>query len=67
MNLTRWEPFKEADDFFRDFAPGLLGRWRLPENADAANVRAGSKDGVLNVHMPKVKAEPKKAVEIKVQ
>jgi HSP20 family protein len=148
MNLSRWEPFKEADEFFRNFSPGLLGRWRLPaelrskefgwapvadisetdheylvkaelpgvkredvkvtldngvltiegerkldqedknekshriecfhgsfsrsfglpEDADVANVRADSKDGVLYVHVPKVKTAPKaKAVEIKVQ
>jgi HSP20 family protein len=148
MNLTRWEPFKEADDLFRNFAPGFFGRWRLPaelrsrdfewapaadisetdteylvkaelpgvkredvkvtlddgvltiegerklekedksekthrverfhgtfsrsfglpEDADAAAVRADSKDGVLNVHIPKTRVEKKsKAVEIKVQ
>lgn len=148
MNLTHWEPFKDADDFLRTFAPGLLGRWRLPselrskefewspvaditetekeflvkaelpgvkredvkvtldagvltiagerkiekddknekshrverfygtfsrsfglpDNVDAASVRADSKDGVLNVHIPKVAAVRKaKAVEIRVQ
>jgi HSP20 family protein len=148
MNLIRWEPFKEADDFFRNFAPGMLGRWRLPaelqpkefqwspaadisetdkeylvkaelpgvkredvkvrldngvltiegerklekedknekshrverfhgtfcrsfslpEDADVAQVSADSKDGVLSVHIPKVKTETKpKSVEIKVQ
>jgi HSP20 family protein len=147
MNLIRWEPFKEADDFFRNFASGL-GRWQvpaelrskemqwspaadisetaseylvkaelpgvkredvkvtledgvvtiegerklekedkgekvhrierfygsfsrsftLPEDADAAAVRADSKDGVLNVHIPKIKGEKKaKPVEIQVQ
>lgn len=148
MNLTRWEPFKEADDFFRNFAPGFPGRWRLPaelgtrelewspaadisetdkeylvkaelpgvkredvkvtledgvltiegerklekedknekthrierfhgsfsrsftlpENADAAAVRADSKDGVLNVHIPKTQVEKKaRTVQIQVQ
>lgn len=148
MNLTRWEPFKEADDLFRSLAPGLFGRWRLPadlnsrefqwspvadisetpaeylvkaelpgvkredvkitldngvisiegerkferkengekthrverfhgsfsrsfslpEDADASAVHADSKDGVLNVHIPKRKSTPKAApVEIKVQ
>lgn len=37
------------------------------EDADAANVRAESMDGVLNVHIPKTKVEKSKAVEIKVQ
>jgi HSP20 family protein len=148
MNLTRWEPFREADDFFRDFAPGVLGRWRLPaelrskefewapvadisetdteylvkaelpgvkredvkvtlddgvltiqgerklekedksekshrverfhgsfsrsfglpENANTAGVHAESKDGVLNVRIPKLKTQQKKkAVEISVK
>jgi HSP20 family protein len=147
MNLTRWEPFKEADEFFRSFSPNFFGRWHLPaearskefewspaadicetdkeyvvkaelpgvkredvkvtlddgvltiagerklekddknekthrierfygsftrsfslpEDADAANVRADSKDGVLNVHIPKTRVEKPKAVEIKVQ
>ena len=148
MNLTRWEPFKEADDFFRNFAPGMFRGWRLPaelgskelewspaadisetdkeylvkaelpgvkredvkvtlddgvltiagerklekedknekthrverfhgsfsrsfglpEDADVANVRADSKDGVLNVHIPKAPVAKKpKAVEIQVQ
>jgi HSP20 family protein len=39
----------------------------LPDNADAANIRAESKDGVITVHVTKVKAEPKKPTEIKVQ
>ena len=30
MNLTRWEPFKDADDFFRNYSPSFFGRWRLP-------------------------------------
>jgi HSP20 family protein len=148
MNLIRWEPFKEADEFFRSFSPSLFGRlprlfdenggtkyewapaadisetekeyvvkaelpgvkredvkvtladgvlsiegerkhekeekgekthrierfygsfcrsFSLPENADANNIRAESKDGVLNVHVPKLKTEKSKAVEIKVQ
>ena len=147
MNLVRWEPFKEADEFFRNFSP-LFGRlprlfennggakyewvpaadisetekeylvkaelpgvkredvkvtledgvltiqgerklekeengekthrverfygnfyrsFTLPDNADAANIRAESKDGILNVHVPKLKVEKPKAVEIKVQ
>ena len=32
MNLVRWEPFKEADEFFRSFSP-LFGRLpRMFEN-----------------------------------
>jgi HSP20 family protein len=35
MKLTRWEPFREADDFFRHFGNSLLGRW--PQGERAAN------------------------------
>jgi len=147
MKLTRWEPFKEADAFFRSFSPSLFGRWphmsgedgeqiewapvadiseteqeylvraelpgvrredvkvtledgvltiqgerrqekeakdekmhrterfygsfyrrfTLPDNADAASISAETRDGVLNVHVPKLKVEKPRAVEIKVQ
>jgi HSP20 family protein len=39
----------------------------LPDNADAANIRAESKDGVITVHVTKTKAEAKKPTQIKVQ
>lgn len=39
----------------------------LPDNVDAANIRAESKDGVVTVHVAKVKVAPKKPTEIKVQ
>lgn len=39
----------------------------LPDNADAANIRAESKDGVITVHVAKAKVEPRKPTEIKVQ
>jgi HSP20 family protein len=39
----------------------------LPDNADAANIRADSKDGVITVHVAKIKSEVKKPTEIKVQ
>jgi len=39
----------------------------LPDNADAASIRAESKDGVITVHVAKSKAAPRKATEIKVQ
>jgi len=39
----------------------------LPENVDAASIRAESKDGVITVHVAKIKTESKKPTEIKVQ
>lgn len=39
----------------------------LPDDADAQNIRAEGKDGVLRVHVPKLKAEKPKAVQIKVE
>jgi HSP20 family protein len=39
----------------------------LPENASTEGVRCESKDGVLTVHIPKLKAEAAKAKQIKVE
>ena len=39
----------------------------LPDAIDAAGIRAESKDGVITVHVPKSKIEPRKSKEIKVQ
>jgi len=150
MKLTRWEPFRDSDDFFRNFGTALLGRWppaqpergagelaswtpaaditetdqeylvkaevpgvkpgdikvtfdngvlaiegerrfenadqsekshrlerfygtfmrrfSLPEDANAAGIRAEGKDGVLKVHVPKVASAPPPAPrQIKVE
>jgi HSP20 family protein len=45
--------------FFRSFS--------LPQNAAAGDIRAESRDGVLLVHIPKVKVEKPKAVQVKVE
>lgn len=39
----------------------------LPEDADAANVRAECRDGVLTVHVPKVETKKAKPVQVQVQ
>lgn len=39
----------------------------LPENASPEGIRCESKDGVLTVHIPKVKVEAPKARQIKVE
>jgi len=147
MNLMRWEPFRESDEFFRSLSNPMFGRWpqyfgeegtkiewspavdiketeteylvkaelpgvkredvnvtledgvlmiegerrqekevkgekshrverfygnfcrsfTLPEYADANAIRAESKDGVLHVHVPKLKIEKRKALQIKIE
>ena len=40
MRLTRWEPFREMDDFFKGFAP-LFGRMpAAPDRRGARGVHA---------------------------
>lgn len=39
----------------------------LPDAIDAAAIRAEGKDGVITVHVPKSKTEPRKSKEIKIQ
>jgi HSP20 family protein len=144
MNITRWEPFREMEEMFRDFAPsfgrslrrtgGEVESWRpvaditetdkeylikaelpevkkddvqitlqdgvitisgerkhekehkdaneirvesfygsftrsfsLPDNIDAENISAESKDGVLKVRIPKLAAPKPRAKAIQVQ
>ena len=39
----------------------------LPDAIEAGAIRAEGKDGVITVHVPKSKAEPRKTQEIKIQ
>jgi HSP20 family protein len=48
------------------FYGSFCRRFSLPEDADATGIRAETKDGVLNVHIPKSKVLKPKAIEIKV-
>ena len=147
MNLMRWEPFRETDEFFRNLSTPMFGRWpqlfgengamkiewspavdiketeteylvraelpgilrenvkvtledrvltiegerrqekevkgerthrverfygnfcrsfTLPEHVDADAIRAESKDGVLEVHVPKMKIEKPQALQIRI-
>jgi HSP20 family molecular chaperone IbpA len=34
---------------------------------DASAINAESKDGIVTIHVPKTRTEPRKAIEIKVQ
>jgi HSP20 family protein len=143
MNITRWEPFREVEEMFRQYSPffaralrrnGESGEWTpvadisetdkeflikaelpevkkedvkvtldngvitiagerrhekeqkdaneirvesfygtfsrsfsLPENIDAKNIQAETKDGVLRVRIPKTQAAAPKAVSIQVK
>jgi HSP20 family protein len=52
----------------RESCRGMFSRsLSLPDDAKADGIRAESKDGVLTVHIPKVKSERAKAIEVKVQ
>ena len=58
------EKFHRVETIYGKFSRSFS----LPEDVDSAAIRAESKDGVLTVHVPKLKTEQKKAVtQIKVQ
>ena len=59
MNLTRWEPFREMDDFFRRYA-GLGGRALRQESGDwtpTANITETDKEYLIKAELPEVKKE----------
>ena len=49
------------------FHGSFMRRFALPENVNTDAIRCESKDGVLVVHIPKVKAEKPKLKQIKVE
>ena len=53
----------EGERFYGTFCRSFT----LPEFTDANAIRAESKDGVLNVHVPKLKVEKRQALQIKVE
>lgn len=65
----RQEKEQKGERFHRmeSFRGTFSRSFSLPDAIDAAGIRAESKDGVLTVHVPKVKVEAKKATEIRVQ
>jgi HSP20 family protein len=62
MSLVRWEPFREMDDFFRQYSP-LFGRTALrgaserSEWAPAANISETDKEYLIKAELPEVKKE----------
>jgi len=57
------EKLHRVESFYGKFSRSFS----LPDNVDGVAIRAEAKDGVLTVHVPKLKSEPKKVTEIKVQ
>ena len=55
--------FHRLERFFGTFER----RFTMPEDADAAKIRAEFKAGVLQVHLPKSPAAKPKPIEVKVQ
>ena len=57
------EKFHKIESFYGSFSRSFA----LPDAVNEAAIRADSKDGVLTVHVPKIKVEAKKPTTIKVQ
>jgi HSP20 family protein len=57
------EKFHRVESFYGSFSRSFT----LPENVDANTIQAESKDGIVTVHVPKLKLEQKKLTEIKIQ
>jgi HSP20 family protein len=57
------EKFHKIESYYGNF----LRSFALPDAIDEEAIKAESKDGVLTIHVPKVKSEAKKPTTIKVQ
>ena len=57
------EKFHKVESFYGSFSRSFA----LPDAVNESAIRADSKDGVLTVHVPKIKVEAKKPTTIKVQ
>ena len=59
MNIVRWEPLREMEEFFKDYSP-LFARARRTENADwmpTANISETDKEYLIKAELPEVKKE----------
>ncbi len=62
MNITRWEPFREMEDMFRQYSP-LFGRWlrRADDEAStwrpAADITETEKEYLIKAELPEVRKE----------
>ena len=62
---------QEEEDTTRHRVESFYGSFSrtfaLPENADTENITAKSKNGVLKVRIPKIKADKPKSIEVAVK
>jgi len=62
MNITRWEPFREMEDLFRQYSP-LLGRslrrsgGEVDKWAPVADISETDKEYLIKAELPEVKKE----------
>lgn len=57
------EKFHKVESFYGNFSRSFA----LPDSVDEKAIRADSRDGVLTVHVPKIRVEAKKPTTIKIQ
>ena len=59
MNLVRWEPLREMEEFFKGYSP-FFARGRRGENGDwmpMANISETEKEYLIKAELPEVKKE----------
>ena len=62
MNITRWEPFREMEDFFRQYSP-MLGRSLRRSGGEETNwtpladITETDKEYLIKAELPEVKKE----------
>lgn len=70
MRLTRWEPFREMDEFFKGFTP-MFGRWPATRTSEGAyefmplaDIVEHEKEYLIKLDLPEV---PKEEVKVLVE
>jgi len=59
MNIVRWEPLREMEEFFKAYSP-LFARSRRTENGDwmpTANISETDQEYLIKAELPEVKKE----------
>ena len=63
MKIERWNPFREFDDWFRDYHRGMLRRWGDDERDSArdwlpaVDILENSTEYQLKVEIPEIRKE----------